>query len=109
MSMPRKIALCKPRGRDNFISLRFIDRLEKSKTPSVTSTRGVSLSSYENDYLCIKIGSQDYLRSLPVLRLLCRFPTMERETVDPTGFEPAPLSWTGLRATNTSGLIQSAE
>ena len=25
---------------------------------------------------------------------------MERETVDPTGFEPAPFSWTGLRATN---------
>jgi hypothetical protein len=25
---------------------------------------------------------------------------MEREAVDPTGFEPAPLSWTGLRATS---------
>jgi hypothetical protein len=25
---------------------------------------------------------------------------MEWEAVDPAGFEPAPLSWTGLRATN---------
>lgn len=48
----------------------------------------------------IGIGSQGYLRSLPVLKLPVRFPTMEREAVDPTDFEPAPLSWTGLRAAN---------
>ena len=40
-----------------------------------------------------KLGN--YRGVSPVLRLPFRLPTKRREAVDPTGFEPAPLSWTG--------------